>query len=67
LTTTKAPVSIESNFSSQVRFENKKEEKKENVAMSVSTEPWLDRWWPLLVILYGVMFITLLVTFSPVN
>jgi hypothetical protein len=35
--------------------------------MSVSSERWLDRWWPLLVILYGVMFITLLVTFSPVT
>ena len=37
--------------------------------MSVSSERerWLDRWWPLLVILYGVMFITTLVTFSPVN
>jgi hypothetical protein len=35
--------------------------------MSVSSEHWLDRWWPLLVILYGVMFITMLVTFSPVN
>jgi hypothetical protein len=35
--------------------------------MSVSSERRLDRWWPLLVILYGVMFITLLVTFSPVN
>jgi len=35
--------------------------------MSVSSERWLDRWWPLLVIFYGVMFITLLVTFSPVN
>jgi hypothetical protein len=35
--------------------------------MSVTTERWLDRWWPLLVILFGVMFIILLVTFSPVN
>ena len=35
--------------------------------MSVTTERWLDRWWPLLVILYGVLFITALVTFSPVN
>jgi len=26
---------------------------------------WVDRWWPLLVILYGVLFVTLLVTFSP--
>ena len=35
--------------------------------MSVTTERWLDRWWPLLVILYGVIFITALATFSPVN
>jgi len=28
-------------------------------------EPWLDRWWPLLVILYMLMFVTLLVSFHP--
>jgi hypothetical protein len=33
--------------------------------MSASSEPWFDRWWPLLVILYGVLFVTVLVTFSP--
>jgi hypothetical protein len=33
--------------------------------MSSSRELWLDRWWPLLVILYGVLFVTVLVTFSP--
>jgi hypothetical protein len=33
--------------------------------MSSSGEHWLDRWWPLLVILYGVLFVTVLVTFSP--
>ena len=33
--------------------------------MSASSESWLDRWWPLLVILYGVLFVTILVTFSP--
>jgi hypothetical protein len=33
--------------------------------MSSSNERWLDRWWPLLVILYGVLFVTVLVTFSP--
>jgi hypothetical protein len=33
--------------------------------MSASVEHWLDRWWPLLVILYGVLFVTVLVTFSP--
>jgi hypothetical protein len=26
---------------------------------------WLDRWWPLLVIFYGVIFVSILVTFSP--
>jgi len=26
---------------------------------------WLDRWWPLLLIFFGVLFVTLLVTFSP--
>ena len=34
--------------------------------MSASSEPWLDRWWPLLVILYGVLFVTATsVSFSP--
>jgi hypothetical protein len=35
--------------------------------MSSSSESvsWLDQWWPLLVILYGVIFVTVLVTFSP--
>ena len=33
--------------------------------MNSSSERWLDRWWPLLVILYGVLFVTVLVTFSP--
>jgi hypothetical protein len=35
--------------------------------MSSSTERefWLDTWWPLLVILFGVIFVTVLVTFSP--
>jgi hypothetical protein len=35
--------------------------------MSSSSESvsWLDRWWPLLVILYGVLFVSVLVSFSP--
>jgi hypothetical protein len=35
--------------------------------MSSSNESarWLDRWWPLLVILYGVLFISILVSFQP--
>ena len=34
--------------------------------MSASKEPWLDRWWPLLVILYGILFVTFLDSFHPV-
>jgi len=35
--------------------------------MSSSSESvsWLDRWWPLLVILFGLIFVTVLVTFKP--
>jgi steroid 5-alpha reductase family enzyme len=35
--------------------------------MSSSTESmsWVDRWWPLLVILFGVIFVTVLVSFNP--
>jgi hypothetical protein len=37
--------------------------------MSSSNESsfWLDNGWPLLVILFGVIFVTVLVTFNPVN
>jgi hypothetical protein len=33
--------------------------------MSASNEPVLDRWWPLLVILFGILFVTVLVSFHP--
>ena len=34
--------------------------------MSASNESaWIDRWWPALVIGYGVLFLTLLVSFHP--
>jgi hypothetical protein len=33
--------------------------------MSASREPWLDTWWPLLLILFGAIFVTILVTFHP--
>jgi hypothetical protein len=33
-------------------------------AMNETTH-WLDRWWPLLLILFGLIFVTMLVTFSP--
>jgi hypothetical protein len=26
---------------------------------------WMDRWWPLLVILFGVLFVSVLVCFKP--
>jgi hypothetical protein len=37
--------------------------------MSSSSESssWLDSWWPLLVILFGVIFVAALVMFHPVN
>jgi hypothetical protein len=36
--------------------------------MSFSNEstPWLDRWWPLFLIIFGLIFVTCLVTFAPV-
>jgi steroid 5-alpha reductase family enzyme len=35
--------------------------------MSSSSESmsWVDRWWPLLVILFGILFVTILDTFAP--
>jgi hypothetical protein len=32
---------------------------------SWSEAPRLERWWPLLVILFGLIFVTILVTFAP--
>jgi hypothetical protein len=34
--------------------------------MSASHESGLDTWWPVLLILFGVLFVTVLVTFHPV-
>ncbi len=35
--------------------------------MSASNEAgsWVDRWWQVLVILFGVIFVTILDTFAP--
>ncbi len=33
--------------------------------MSTPNESWLDRYWQLLVILFGLLFVTLLVSFAP--
>jgi steroid 5-alpha reductase family enzyme len=35
------------------------------MSSSVESISWVDRWWPLLVILFGVIFVTVLVTFNP--
>ena len=37
------------------------------MSSSSESQSWLDQWWPLLVILYGVIFVSVLVTFSPSN
>jgi hypothetical protein len=62
---------IERGGTSRVGFRSIKRELdlqvlKENVEMSSSSAShWLDRWWPLLVILYGVLFVSILVSFHP--
>lgn len=32
---------------------------------SHQSEPWIDRWWTVLVIAFGLLFVTFLVTFNP--
>ena len=35
------------------------------MSSSNESEFWLDQWWPLFVILYGVIFVSVLVSFHP--
>lgn len=35
--------------------------------MSASRESWVDRYWPWLVILFGLIFVSVLVSFKPVT
>jgi len=35
------------------------------MSLSSEREWWFDRWWPLLVILFGLIFVSMLVTFKP--
>lgn len=37
------------------------------MSSSHKTESWLDRWFPLLVIAFGLLFLTLLVSFKPMG
>jgi len=36
------------------------------MSLATERESWVDRWWPLLLIGFGVMFVSVLVTFHPV-
>jgi hypothetical protein len=33
--------------------------------MSLHREPWVDRWWPALVITFGLIFVSMLIFFKP--
>ena len=35
------------------------------MSLASDREPWCDRWWPLLVILFGIIFVSILVSFKP--
>jgi hypothetical protein len=35
--------------------------------MSSHREPWIDRWWPLLLVCFGISFILLLALFNPIS
>lgn len=35
------------------------------MSASSKRESWVDRWWPLLLILFGLVFVSALVTFHP--
>jgi len=37
------------------------------MSSSGSSESWVDRWFPLLVIVFGLLFLTLLVSFKPLG
>jgi hypothetical protein len=40
--------------------------KRRNLKMSShQSEPWIDTWWPVLVITFGIIFVTFLVSFKP--
>jgi len=36
------------------------------MSSSHQSEPWIDRYWQVLVILFGILFVTFLVSFKPV-
>ena len=57
---------IECGFGSRLGSERRD---KEEGAMSLASgrESWVDRWWLLLLILFGVIFVTFIVVFKPMS
>ena len=37
------------------------------MSLASGREPWVDRWWPALLIAFGLIFVSILVTFKPTN
>ena len=35
------------------------------IVQTYTVDRWIDHWWPALVIAFGLLFVTLLVTFQP--
>ena len=35
------------------------------MSSSLDSQSWMERWWPLLVILFGVLFVSILVSWHP--
>jgi steroid 5-alpha reductase family enzyme len=35
------------------------------MSLATERESWVDRWWPLLVIGFGLVFVSVLVSFKP--
>ena len=37
------------------------------MSSSEKREYWLDQWWPLFVIVFGILFVSILVSWKPVT
>jgi hypothetical protein len=35
------------------------------MSLASKREPWVDRWWLVLLILFGLIFVSFIVTFKP--
>ena len=52
-------------YQARERFYVESEVEVVEMSSSHESEPWMDRWWPLLVIIYGVLFVTFITQFHP--